>query len=142
MKTFKIKKLPYSQENIDKYKTKKCTLPWEKDGNDKTNMLKHARYTKGVTEGLFLVNEMDDSLVGYIGWEGKKIIAIEVTNDYQRLGYGKYLMDKAINAGCTWLTVHKDNHKAIGFYLKYGFHFTKTRYGDNIRMKINKKNDE
>jgi len=99
-------------------------------------MLKHARYIDGKTYGMFLINNVDDSLIGYISWEGKEITALEIMSDYQHLGYAKYLMDKAIDAGCTWLAVHKNNHSAIGFYLKYGFHFTKTKYGDNIRMHI------
>ena len=33
-------------------------------------MLKHARYTNGVSSGIFLTKS--EELVGYIGWEGRR----------------------------------------------------------------------
>lgn len=61
LKNNKLKEIPYNQENIDKYKSK-------------DNLLRHARYIKGLTNGIFIVDE-DSSLVGYIAWEGDTIIA-------------------------------------------------------------------
>lgn len=103
----KYKELPYSQELIDKYKSKE-------------NMLSHARYIPGKTNGIFLIDNKDN-LVGYIGWEKDTIISLEVSKDYRKQGIGTYLLEKAIENGITKLTVSKKNTNSINLYKSLGW---------------------
>ena len=77
LKNSKLKEIPYNQENIDKYKSK-------------DNLLRHARYIKGLTNGIFIVEE--DKLVGYIAWEKDTIIALEVISNYRNNGIATKLI--------------------------------------------------
>lgn len=103
----KYKEFPYSQELINKYKSKE-------------NMLSHARYIPGKTDGIFLVDN-GNNLVGYIGWEGDTIISLEVSENYRKQGIGTYLLKKAIENGITNLTVSKKNTEAINLYKSLGW---------------------
>lgn len=100
--------LPYNQENIDRYK-------------GPGNLLRHARFVPGKSNGLFLVTRGKRDLVGYIGWEGNWITALEVSEKYRGKGFGNLLLEEALGAGCNGLTVRIDNEKAINLYRKYGF---------------------
>lgn len=104
----KYKELPYSQELINRYRSKE-------------NMLRHARYTPEKTKGMFLVDPKNDNLVGYIGWENNIIIALEVSKDYRKQGIGTYLLEKAVENGITKLTVSKKNTNAINLYKSLGW---------------------
>ncbi len=99
--------LPYTRHNIEKYKSH-------------DNLLKHAKYTVGISSGVFLVDR-NDELVGYIGWEGSEIISLEVSKNYRGLGIGKYLIQRAIDAGCNSLYVTSSNKSAISLYESMGF---------------------
>lgn len=111
--------IPYNKENVIKYKSR-------------DNLLRHARTDKDCT-GIMLVS--NNKLVGYIGWQGKMIIALEVTESYRGLGYGEYLLKKAISSGCTSLTVDKNNIPAINLYKKLGFHVT-LENGKRLTMEL------
>lgn len=100
--------LPYNQENIRKYKSI-------------NNLLRHARYLPSKSSGVFLVTPGGEELIGYIGWEGDCIIALEVAKDFRGLGFGDILVEKAIDSGCKKLTVDTNNTKAINLYKKHGF---------------------
>lgn len=104
----KPKELPYNQENIDRYK-------------DPSNLLRHARFIPGKSDGIFLVTPDGNDLIGYIGWENGWITALEVSKDYQGKGYGDILLRKALDAGCNGLTVRINNIKAVNLYKKHGF---------------------
>ena len=115
--------IPYNQENIDKYKSK-------------DNLLRHARYIKGITDGLFLVDK-NSNLVGYIAWENDTIIALEVSNNYRGKGIATKLLSIANNKGANKLTVNKNNTKAIQLYKNLGWDIYKET--DKIYfMKLNK----
>lgn len=107
LKNNKLKEIPYNQENIDKYKSK-------------DNLLRHARYIKGLTNGIFIVDE-DSSLVGYIAWEGDTIITLEVISNYRNNGIATKLLSKAVNNGANKLTVNKHNISAINLYKNLGW---------------------
>ncbi len=96
--------LSWTEENIKKFKSP-------------DNLLKHARYNKS-TDGIILVNPKDNKLVGYVGWEGDKIIALEVSPDYWGQGIATYLISRS---GCNNLSVNRKNFKAINLYKKLGF---------------------
>ena len=100
-----IKEIPYNKENVLKYKSP-------------DNLLRHARTDKGCT-GVMLIS--GNSLIGYVGWQGEMIIALEVTNQFRGQGYGEYLVKRAIDSGCTRLTVDSNNIPAINLYKKMGF---------------------
>ncbi len=59
--------------------------------------------------------------------QAMEIERIYVLKEFQGLGLGKKLLEKAIATGlerkssCIWLGVWEKNHKAIGFYKKNGF---------------------
>lgn len=103
MQILRKKYIPYNQENITKYKSS-------------NNMLKHARYVPGKTDGIMIVS--GNKLVGYIAWEGDMIIALETIEEFRNKGVGKLLLDicPANN-----LTVSKVNKKAIKFYEDLGW---------------------
>lgn len=101
------KELPYNQENIRKYKSI-------------DNLLRHARYLPGKSDGVFLVTPGEE-LIGYVGWEGDCVIALEVAKNFRGLGFGDILIEKAIDSGCKKLTVDTNNSKAINLYKKHGF---------------------
>ena len=115
----KIIEIPYNQTNIDKYKSS-------------DNLLRHARVNKK-TGGIMLVER--NRLVGYCGWEGNCIIALEVCKDYRGNGYGDKLIERAINSGCTRLTVNRNNIIAINLYKKHGFR-PSTIIGNRIDMEL------
>ena len=102
-----VEEIPYNKENVIKYKSP-------------NNLLKHARVDKDCS-GLMLVSRGKKDLIGYIGWQGDMIIALEVSEDYRGLGYGDYLLKTAIKSGCTKLTVSEKNLRAINLYQKNGF---------------------
>lgn len=116
----KLKEIPYNQENINKYKAP-------------DNMLKHARYIDGITKGIMYVYR--NQLVGYIAWEGQWIIALEVTSKFKRRGYGKMLLNVAVNAGCNRLTVAVNNTNAIKFYQSQGW-IIYQQLGHMVYMKL------
>lgn len=99
--------LPYSQENIDRFKTD-------------DNMLKHARYNKD-TFGWFFVNKKRNELVGYIGCEDDIVIALEVNSDYEGHGYASRLLRLAQSRDANKLSVNKDNTHAINVYKHLGY---------------------
>lgn len=101
----KYKELPWTKENIEKYKSQE-------------NMLKHARNTPGKTAGKLLINPAKDELVGYIACEEDTIIALEVSPWYRGKGIATDLIN---SSGANKLTVSKKNINAINLYKKLGF---------------------
>lgn len=101
----KYKELPWTKENIEKYKSQE-------------NMLKHARFIPEKTVGKFLVTPTDEKLVGYIACEGDTIIALEVLPEYRGRGIATDLIN---SFGATKLSVQKSNRNAIRLYEKLGF---------------------
>ena len=100
-----MKTIPYNEENIRKFKSPE-------------NLLRHARTGKGISGVMYVLGQ---DLIGYIGWEGKMIIALEVTEKYRGKGYGEKLLREAIEAGCEFLTVSPKNTIAQNLYRKIGF---------------------
>lgn len=107
LKNIKLKEIPYNQENINKYKSN-------------NNLLRHARYIKGLTNGIFLLDS-SDNLVGYIAWEKDTIIALEVMSNYRNNGIATKLISKAVSNGASKLTVRKNNINAINLYKNLGW---------------------
>lgn len=106
--SIKFIKVPYNLENINKYKSK-------------DNLLRHARFIKNKTKGVFLLDSKNKNLIGYCGWEDGWIISLEVMKEYRGLGFGEILLDMAIKDGCFGLTVDNKNLIAINLYKKKGF---------------------
>lgn len=100
-----MKAIPYNEENVKKFKSQE-------------NLLRHARTGKGISGVMYVQGQ---NLIGYIGWEGKMIIALEVTERYRGKGYGEKLLREAIEAGCEFLTVSPKNIIAQNLYRKMGF---------------------
>lgn len=115
----KYKELPWTKENIDKYKSPE-------------NMLKHARFIPGRTVGKILVTPTDEKLVGYIACEGDTIIALEVSPEYRGKGVATDLIN---SSGATELSVQKNNESAITLYKNLGFKIV----SENPRMYFMKK---
>jgi GNAT superfamily N-acetyltransferase len=113
-----VKEIPYNKENVLKYKSP-------------DNLLRHARTDKGCT-GVMLIS--GNSLIGYVGWQGEMIIALEITKSYRGQGYGEYLVKRALDSGCTRLTVDSTNTPAINLYKKMGF-VVKENNGKRLGMK-------
>lgn len=99
--------IDYNLGNVLKYKSK-------------DNLLRHARTGKGIS-GVMYIDPGTKELIGYIGWEGKMIICLEVTKHYRGQGYGRLLMEEAMNKGCDSLTVSENNLIAQNLYSSLGF---------------------
>ena len=101
-----IEKLPFNEENINKFKSR-------------DNMLKHARCIPGKTDGIMLAK--GNTLVGYIAWEDDFIIALETSKNFRNQGIASWLLSKANENGANKLSVNKKNKDAIKVYLKLGW---------------------
>lgn len=101
-----IEKLPFNEENINKFKSR-------------DNMLKHARYIPEKTDGIMLAK--GNILVGYIAWEDDFIIALETSKNFRNQGIASWLLSKANENGANKLSVNKKNKDAIQVYLKLGW---------------------
>lgn len=99
---------PISKELIDKYKSSE-------------NMLRHARYIPGRSNGWFMIDNKTSEPIGYIIWEDDFIVAFEIFKNYRRKGYGKELLDLAVESGAKKLSVNKKNTGAIELYKKAGW---------------------
>lgn len=99
-----IREIAYNSENIEKYKSS-------------DNLLRHARYIPGRTQGIMLVDNRNN-LVGYIAWEKDYIIALEVTEKYRHQGIATSLLK---SCPAKPLTVAKDNIPAINLYKSLGW---------------------
>ena len=75
----------------------------------------------------YLKINTNDAQSEKMGDESLEIERIYIRNKFQRKGFGKYLMKKAMeiaieqNKKLIWLGVWEKNEKAIGFYKKIGF---------------------
>ena len=116
----KILELPWTKENISKFKSP-------------NNMLRHAK-TEGGVDGVILC--MGDELVGYVAWKGNYLQALEVPDRFKRSGYGERLVKRAIESGVTKLSVRKGNSIAIKLYEKLGFKKDKELNPVMIEMKL------
>lgn len=99
---------PISKELIDKYKSSE-------------NMLRHARYIPGRSNGWFMIDNKTSEPIGYIIWEDDFIVAFEIFKNYRRKGYGKELLNLAVESGAKKLSVNKKNTGAIELYKKAGW---------------------
>ena len=79
---------------------------------------------------------LDGTPVGYLSWQldddGRvKISKLYVLPQHQRRGLGARMLDhictcaRAVGAHALWMQVNKRNERAIGAYLKAGFHLEK-----------------
>ena len=79
---------------------------------------------------------LDGSPVGYLSWQREgdgrvKISKLYVLPHCQRRGFGTRMLDhicakaRSLGTQAVWLQVNKNNERAIGAYLKAGFHIEK-----------------
>jgi ribosomal protein S18 acetylase RimI-like enzyme len=79
---------------------------------------------------------LEDTPVGYLSWQREddgrvKISKLYVLPQHQRRGLGSQMLEhicdisRANGAHAVWLQVNKRNERAIGAYLKAGFHIEK-----------------
>ena len=118
------KELPYTKENVLKYKSPE-------------NLLKHSKVGDDI-EGIMFIKGED--LIGYCAWKGDYIVSLEVTKEYRGQGYGKELLSRALDSGCRYLSVRKDNIPAINLYTSSGFYRSRMIGPKMIEMKYGKDN--
>lgn len=68
-----------------------------------------------------MIDNKTSEPIGYIIWEDDFIVAFEIFKDYRRKGYGKELLDLAVESGAGRLSVNKKNTGAIELYKKAGW---------------------
>lgn len=110
--------LPYNEENVKRYKEKSSGFKFG---------LKHARTGKNIKGQMYI--SPDDELIGYFGVDQttKYIQCFEVNPKYQNAGYGKRMMDDAIQSyHAKYLTVSRVNVSAIRFYKNYGWKYQRS----------------
>ena len=90
-----------------------------------------------ITAGIpWEIMTLDGTPVGYLSWQREddgrvKISKLYVLPQHQRRGLGARMLDhictqaRALGAHAVWLQVNKRNERAIGAYLKAGFHIEK-----------------
>ena len=82
------------------------------------------------------IAELDGVPVGYLSWQREgdgrvKISKLYVLPQHQRRGNGRQMLEhiseqaRAHGAHAIWLQVNKRNERAVGAYLKAGFHIEK-----------------
>ena len=82
------------------------------------------------------IAELDGEPIGYLSWQCEddgrvKISKLYVLPQHQRRGLGRQMLDhicgsaRAVGARTVWMQVNKRNERAIGAYLKAGFHIEK-----------------
>ena len=118
IKRVSYKEIPYSQDNVNLYKSSE-------------NLLKHARTGKDIS-GTILIDKETSKMIGYVAWERDYIVALEVVSNYRGLGFGEKLLKQAIKSGCKKLSVNKNNVPAISLYKKLGFKENNTNLGPKI----------
>jgi len=80
--------------------------------------------------------EQEGVAIGFLSYQTEpdgrvKISKLYVRPEHQRLGHGRRLLEyicaqaRALGAAEVWLQVNKRNERAIGAYLKAGFHIAK-----------------
>lgn len=112
------------------------SIPWKKE--DFLYELKENPYAN------YFVLKINNKIIGYVGlwiiFETSQITNICISNDYRKLGYGKLLLEKAVEIAelnkCEniSLEVRVSNINAISLYEKYGFikaNIRKSYYSDN-----------
>lgn len=115
--------IPYTTENVKKYKSPKNLLSKAMMGDD--------------ISGIMLIDKETRDLIGYCAWKGNYIVALEVISEYRRKGFGKELLRRALKEGCNKLAVDRKNTNAINLYKEFGFKDNKIDYGpDTIEMEI------
>lgn len=90
--------------------------------------LKKAPYLKYFLSCHIYVAEVDDKVVGFIGFKGRRIEFLYVVEEKQGKGIGSQLMETALEkmSRPIELSVFTENQKAKMLYKKYGFITTKT----------------
>ena len=73
--------------------------------------------------------------VAFIAVEKNKLVSIETSERFMRLGFATKLIRKAVSKGCDNLTVEKKNRGAVSFFYRNGF-YVYSKYGDNYRMRL------
>lgn len=73
-------------------------------------------------EHLYGYHDEDNSLIGFIGVQGRKIEMLFVDNSQRGQGIGKKLIEFAlVDLGATFVDVNEQNPQAVGFYEHIGF---------------------
>lgn len=127
IKRKEYKEIPWTPENIEKYRSGQ-------------NLLKHARSGKNI-DGFMLIDSKTQDLIGYCAWEGDYIVALEVVSNYRRQGFGEDILKRAMKCGVRKLSVNKNNIPAISLYKKLGFKETNNNLGPRmIELEINENN--
>ena len=88
----------------------------------------------GVETLLVLFDKGENSPLGFMGIEGKKIEMLFLSPDARGKGFGKRLVQRGIEIfSAEEVTVNKQNQKAKGFYEHLGFKTYKTSTTDEQR---------
>ncbi|WP_207941164.1 hypothetical protein DOK78_001302 [Enterococcus sp. DIV2402] len=80
-----------------------------------------------VKQGLLAIDTLlgvyeEQQLVGFLGIQNEKIEMLFIDNDYRGKGYGKKLIEAALeNYVIHWVDVNEQNPEALGFYQHMGF---------------------
>jgi ribosomal protein S18 acetylase RimI-like enzyme len=80
-----------------------------------------------VKQGLLAIDTLlgvyeEQQLVGFLGIQNEKIEMLFIDNDYRGKGYGKKLIEAALeNYVIHWVDVNEQNPEAFGFYQHMGF---------------------
>lgn len=99
----RTKVLPWTKENVDRYKSS-------------DNLLKHAKTGPDI-QGKILVGTQGD-LIGYIAWSPDYIVALEVSPEYRGQGIATGLLEEC---PVKRLTVNCSNLGAIKLYKDLGY---------------------
>lgn len=97
------------------------------------NIIENHTYT-----ALYNVDDIDIGY-GHLDLDGYLWLGIMISDNYQGMGYGKFIMNDLLNNAKTdiYLTVDVDNIKGYNLYNKIGFELIKTE--NNHHLMIYKK---
>jgi diamine N-acetyltransferase len=115
-----------SLENVNAYLVKAFNFKQlEKELSNSSSQFFFVNFNNEVA-GYLKVNT-DDAQTEEMGDESLEIERIYIKNQFQKLGLGKYLLNKATDIGMErnkkkiWLGVWEKNENAIAFYKRMGF---------------------
>lgn len=105
------------------------------------NIRKFGRYCKSLrsvrvgknTYGWIIMKGSE--FVAFIAVDKNKLVSIETSERFMRLGFGTKLIRKAVSKGCETLAVAKKNRGAVSFFYRNGF-YVYGKYGDVYRMRL------
>jgi ribosomal protein S18 acetylase RimI-like enzyme len=119
-------------ESRDRVKWLDLTEETQKQYGRHCKALKSVRIGKN-TYGWIIMKGSE--FVAFIAVDKNRLVSLETSESFMRLGFATKLIRKAVSKGCDTLTVAKRNRGAVSLFYRNGF-YVYSKYGDTYRMRL------